>query len=105
MPARRQQLDEAFDRIDRFLAVQGPSPSMEAVLALQAAVEIDDAARCVIRERIAALAEAAHCALPHARWLPVPPSVRQQARRPVAVRPRPEGVPLRLRRLRPTTPG
>jgi hypothetical protein len=58
MPARRHQLDEAFDRIDRFLAVQGPSPNMEAVLALQEAVKIDHAARCVIRERIAALAEA-----------------------------------------------
>ena len=62
MPARRRQFDEAFDRIDRFLGVQGPSPSMEAVLALQEAVEIDDAARRVIRERLATLAEAGHCA-------------------------------------------
>ena len=62
MPARRHALDEAFNRIDRFLAVQGPSPTMEAVLALQEAVEIDDAARCVVRERIAALADAGHCA-------------------------------------------
>jgi hypothetical protein len=60
MPARRHQLDEAFDRIDRFLAVQGPRPSLEAVLALQEAVDIDDAARCVVRERLAALAEAGH---------------------------------------------
>jgi hypothetical protein len=58
MPARRQPLDQAFDRIDRFLAVQGPSPSMDAVLALQEAVGIDDGARAVIRERMAALAEA-----------------------------------------------
>ena len=58
MPARRRQFDEAFDRIDRFLAVQGASPTMEAVLALQEAVEIDDATRCIIRERIGALATA-----------------------------------------------
>jgi predicted alternative tryptophan synthase beta-subunit len=62
MPARQRQLDEAFDRIDRFLAVQGPSPGMEAVLALEEAVDIDDSARRVIRERIVALAETGHCA-------------------------------------------
>jgi phosphoglycolate phosphatase-like HAD superfamily hydrolase len=57
MPVRGHQLDQAFDRIERFVAVQGPTPTMDAVLALQEAVGIDDEARGVIRERIAALAE------------------------------------------------
>jgi len=47
----------AFDRLDDFLAVQGGSPSMDAVLNLQAAVGIDDDARRVIRERLEALAD------------------------------------------------
>jgi hypothetical protein len=60
MLARHRCLDEAFDRIDDFLAVQGPSLSMDAVLALNAAVGVDDDARAVIRERVARLVDAGH---------------------------------------------
>jgi hypothetical protein len=60
MPARRHQLDHAFDRIDAFVAVQGPAFGSDAVLALQEAVGIDDEARAVIRDRVAALAGAGH---------------------------------------------
>jgi hypothetical protein len=55
MPADRQHLARAFDRLDDFLAVQGPRPAPDAVLALQLAVGIDGAARAVIRDRVAAL--------------------------------------------------
>jgi hypothetical protein len=57
---RDQDLARAFDRIDDFLAVQGPSPAVAAVLALQQAVGVDDAARGVIRDRVAALADSGH---------------------------------------------
>jgi hypothetical protein len=60
MPAARPGLDDAFDRIDDFLAVQSPVLSRDAVLALQAAVGVDDESRAVIRERVAALAESGH---------------------------------------------
>lgn len=60
MLACHRCLDEAFDRIDDFLAVQGPSLSMDAVLALNAAVGVDDDARAVIRDRVARLADAGH---------------------------------------------
>jgi hypothetical protein len=48
-------IDRAFDRLDDFVAVQGSHPTMESVLALQAAVGIDDGERAVIRDRVAAL--------------------------------------------------
>jgi len=56
-PAR---LDAAFDRIDAFLAVQAPAPGVRAVVLLQEAAGIDDAARARIAERIAALERAGH---------------------------------------------
>jgi dienelactone hydrolase len=56
----RPDLARAFDRIDDFLAVQGPSPAPGAVLALEEAVGVDDDSRAVIRARVAALAEAGH---------------------------------------------
>ena len=43
-----------FNRLDDFLAVQGTSPSMDAVLRLQEAVGIDDGERAVIRDRLEA---------------------------------------------------
>jgi hypothetical protein len=52
-------LDAAFDRIDDFVAVQGPAISVDAVNLLQEAVGVDADARAVIRERIAALGSAA----------------------------------------------
>jgi hypothetical protein len=63
MPAAaipRPGLAEAFDRIDDFLAVQGPSLDRDAVVALQAAVGVDDESRAVIRERVAALVDSGH---------------------------------------------
>jgi hypothetical protein len=60
MSAPRPGLNEAFDRIDDFLAVQGPALNRDAVLALQAAVGVDDASRTVIRQRVAALADSGH---------------------------------------------
>ena len=51
-------LDAAFDRIDDFVAVQGPAISVDAVDLLQEAVGVDDDARAVIRERVAAIGEA-----------------------------------------------
>jgi hypothetical protein len=57
---RQPNLASAFDRIDAFLAVQGPSPTPDAVLALEEAVGVDDGSRAVIRARVAALAEAGH---------------------------------------------
>jgi hypothetical protein len=60
MSAPRPGLDEAFDRIDDFLAVQGSALNRDAVLALQASVGVDDESRAVIRERAAALADAGH---------------------------------------------
>jgi len=53
-------LTSAFDRIDDFLAVQGPAPARDAVLALEAAVGLDDASRALIRSRVTALADAGH---------------------------------------------
>jgi hypothetical protein len=66
MPADLQHLTRAFDRLEDFLAVQGPRPTPDAVLALQRAVGIDADARAVIRDRVAALAgpEAAGAAAP-----------------------------------------
>jgi hypothetical protein len=61
---RDDQLGQAFDRIDRFLAVQGHAPTLDAVLALQQAVGVDDAARAVIDARVSALAAAGHGAAP-----------------------------------------
>jgi hypothetical protein len=55
MPADQHDLARAFDRLDDFLAVQGPRPGLDAVLALQQAVGIDARERAVIRERVAAL--------------------------------------------------
>ena len=60
MTAPRPDLDRAFDRVDDFLAVQGPALDLPAVLALQEAVGVDDASRAVIRDRVAALAGAGH---------------------------------------------
>jgi hypothetical protein len=60
MPAPSPDLASAFDRIDDFLTVQGPSPARDAVLALEEAVGVDDGSRAVIRARVAALAEAGH---------------------------------------------
>ena len=52
-------LDAAFDRIDDFVAVQGPAISVDAVNLLQEAVGVDTDARAVIWERVAVLGEAA----------------------------------------------
>jgi hypothetical protein len=52
------RLDKAFDRIDDFVAVQGPAISVEAVDRLQEAVRVDEGARAVIRGRIADLGDA-----------------------------------------------
>jgi hypothetical protein len=60
MLAVTPDLASAFDRIDDFLAVQGPSPERDAVLALEAAVGVDAASLAVVRARVAALAEAGH---------------------------------------------
>lgn len=60
MLAQRPDLATAFDRIDAFLAVQGPRPARDAVLALEEAVGLDADSRDVIRARVAALAEAGH---------------------------------------------
>jgi hypothetical protein len=56
MPASRDDLQHAFDRIDDFLAVQGPVLRPDAVEALQQAVGVDDGARALIRERVDRLA-------------------------------------------------
>jgi hypothetical protein len=53
-------LDAAFDRIDDFLAVQRPGPTLDAVLRLQEAVGMDDEARAIVRERVGALRDAGH---------------------------------------------
>jgi hypothetical protein len=58
VPPDPPDLARAFDRLDDFLAVQGPRPAPDAVLALQRAVGIDADERAVIRERVAALAGA-----------------------------------------------
>jgi hypothetical protein len=60
MPAPRPDLEDAFDRIDDFLAVQGPALGRDAVLALQEAVGVDDDSRAVIRARVGALVDAGH---------------------------------------------
>lgn len=54
------RLAAAFDRVDDFLAVQGPGISVDAVTLLQEAVGVDASARAVIGEGIAALADAGH---------------------------------------------
>jgi hypothetical protein len=58
MAARPPDLARAFDRLDDFLAVQGPRPAPDAVLALQRAVGIDARERVLIGQRVAALAGA-----------------------------------------------
>jgi predicted membrane metal-binding protein len=60
MDPRRPDLAHGFDRIDDFIAVQGPGITVDAVKLLQEAVGVDDGARAVIRERVAALAAAGH---------------------------------------------
>ena len=55
-------LTSAFDRIEDFLAVQGPAPARDAVLALEEAVGLDDASRALIRARVTALADSGHAA-------------------------------------------
>jgi hypothetical protein len=60
MLVRQPDLASAFDRIDAFLAVQGPSPAGDAVLALEAAVGVDADSRAVVRARVAALTDAGH---------------------------------------------
>jgi hypothetical protein len=60
MRAVKPDLATAFDRIDDFLAVQGPAPAHDAVFALEEAVGLDDASRAVIRGRVDALAAAGH---------------------------------------------
>jgi dienelactone hydrolase len=60
MLAPSPDLAGAFDRIDAFLAVQGPSPGIDAVLALEEAVGVDTRSRALIRERLDELAEAGH---------------------------------------------
>jgi hypothetical protein len=51
-------LDKAFDRIDDFVAVQGPAISIDAVNLLQEAVGVHERARAIIRERLPALGDA-----------------------------------------------
>ena len=46
------RLAAAFDRVDDFLAVQGPGISVDAVTLLQEAVGVDASARAVIGERV-----------------------------------------------------
>jgi hypothetical protein len=60
MLVRQPDLASAFDRIDAFLAVQGPSPTGDAVLALEEAVGVDASSRAVICARVEALADAGH---------------------------------------------
>ena len=60
MLAAKPDLATAFDRIDDFLAVQGPALDRDAVLALQAAVGVDEDSRDVIRARVAALTDSGH---------------------------------------------
>ena len=60
MPPHPPDLDQAFDRIDAFLAVQGAAVRVEAVLALLQAVGIDARAREIVGARVAALVEGGH---------------------------------------------
>ena len=60
MPPDPPDLDQAFDRIDAFLAVQGPAVRVEAVLALLQAVGIDARARETVGARVATLVDAGH---------------------------------------------
>jgi len=60
MPTARDRLDEAFDRIDDFLAVQGAAPAADTVLRLQEAAGLDAGARAVIAARVGALRDAGH---------------------------------------------
>jgi hypothetical protein len=60
MPVPRPCLVEAFDRIDDFLTVQGLALDRDAVLALQAAVGVDEESRAVIRARVEALRDSGH---------------------------------------------
>jgi len=55
MPADQHDIARAFDVLDDFLAVQGPRPGIDAVLALQQAVGIEADERAVIRDRVAVL--------------------------------------------------
>ncbi len=52
---RSRSLEEAFDRTEDFLAVNGPAPTMDAVLRLQEAAGIEEAERVVIKERLSRL--------------------------------------------------
>jgi predicted membrane metal-binding protein len=60
MHPRRPDLAHGFDRIDDFLAVQGPRITVDAVKLLQEAVGVDDGGRAVVRERVAALVDSGH---------------------------------------------
>jgi hypothetical protein len=60
MTAATHRLDEAFDRLEDFLAVQGPALSADAVARLQEAVGVDADARAVIAERVSALDREGH---------------------------------------------
>ena len=53
-------INGAFDRIDNFLSVQSPAPSVDAVMRLQEAVGIDDAERVAIRGRLEAIGQREH---------------------------------------------
>lgn len=52
MSAVAVSLEQAFDRLDDFRSIHEPGVSMDAVLCLQEAVGIDEAARVLIRERL-----------------------------------------------------
>jgi hypothetical protein len=60
MPAVAPNIDAAFDRVEDFLAVQGPAVGIEAVNLLQEAVGVDAQTRVRIGERIATLDDAGH---------------------------------------------
>jgi hypothetical protein len=53
-------INGAFDRIDDFLSVQSPAPSVDAVTRLQEAVGIADDERIAIRERLEAIGQRDH---------------------------------------------
>lgn len=57
------RLTVAFDRVDDFLAVQGPGISLDAVVLLQEAAGVDAHARAVVGDRVTALADAGHPAV------------------------------------------
>lgn len=57
------RLTVAFDRVDDFLAVQGPGISVDAVVLLQEAVGVDAHARAVVGDRITVLVDEGHPAV------------------------------------------